>query len=300
MKQKTYLSILVIIIVQSIYAQSLKNILWNSVNPCYSELTYDLEENEQIINGEVIDDSKNGYLKVSGTFSTCGCNCTSTAGAYKQKNATYTVLTIEEWGCSWKKKLSSNKSLQQILPKELMIKSFIPSYDFKKYNQKYAIFYLQIDIPKIGTDTNASLQLIPYGVNYEATNILTYSYTENNKTTDNSIVIQQIANTIEDKQTLQYILNKQYEKITDKDKNLITNTINQDNDFLKSVTYLNKLITQVHTIYTMYQLVKYDTIILGWDRNKSKFYIKEKVARSSTISFNEFILTKLTWWQALC
>jgi len=76
----------------------------------------DGDEDGKVDYDKIIDDSINGYLKVSGSFPTCGCYCSNTIGAYKTHSDKYTFVKKSVWGCSWKKEITSNDSLSKIFP----------------------------------------------------------------------------------------------------------------------------------------------------------------------------------------
>ncbi|MBN1638701.1 MAG: hypothetical protein JW866_07030, partial [Ignavibacteriales bacterium] len=151
-----------------VYGQQSKNLseqMWERVQPCYS-MFEDYDEDGKIDYDELIDDSKNGYLKISGSYPTCGCSCTHTVGAYKGNDGKYTFVEEEEWTCSWTKTISSNKDLSEIFPNNFGINTFIPRAE-NTIDNNVALFYLDIEIPRVGTDTEVSIKVIPFGLYVE-------------------------------------------------------------------------------------------------------------------------------------
>ncbi|MDH5599053.1 MAG: hypothetical protein OEY34_08010, partial [Cyclobacteriaceae bacterium] len=73
--------------------ESLSDRLWAFVDGCYGAI-YD-EEYEDNGFSERVDDAKNGYVHISGSWPTCGCSCSSTAGAYKNEKGEYILLKNE-------------------------------------------------------------------------------------------------------------------------------------------------------------------------------------------------------------
>lgn len=308
-KYNLLISLAFIFLINISYSQTkkiLRDLLWESIDPCYSEITVDYEKTVEEIKdegAEIIDDSRNGYLEVSGTFPTCGCPCKSVSGAYRQIDGNYTIFTKEEWGCSWNKKTTSNRELNAVLPKGFGLSSFIPNYKSGKYNKKYAVFYLDVEIPRIGTDTKVSLSLIPNGIYSESESALTYEYRENSNT-EYIYGLAKIAKNIKSSNTLDLILTKQYDKIPKLDMNLIKNVINKNRksgtSLIQSIDDLNEQLINVYEIFSLYKLIEYDAFILGWDKSNSRFYIKERILKKNgTVSFKEFII-KFKGWAAVC
>ena len=69
---------------------TLSKMLWDRVGVCFSNFE-DMDEDGSP-DFDKIDDSKNGYLKISGSFPTCGCTCASAVAAYKNAAGSYTAL----------------------------------------------------------------------------------------------------------------------------------------------------------------------------------------------------------------
>ena len=75
------------------YAQkTLSQQLWDQVQACYSNFE-DMDEDGKP-DFTAVDDSRNGYLQISGDWPTCGCGCTSTVAAFKNHSGKYTFLNV--------------------------------------------------------------------------------------------------------------------------------------------------------------------------------------------------------------
>jgi hypothetical protein len=278
-------------------AKPLSEILWNRVNKCYS--MFEDMDDDGIPDFYKIDDSKNGYLKIWGGWPTCGCSCTSIIGAYKNSSGEFDILQFDEVICSWEKKISSNKALIEILPDGFGINSFILK-ELQEYTDN-PIFFVSIEIPHLSTDTKIKLELIPFGLRPEGKGLLCYEYKElegfsNCKSLLN---IEDIAKNCQDNKTLDYIMNGEFEKISQIDNAVVFKEIGNDYSSFKSKEELQYSLIELHQIYKSYQLLEATEIMLGWDRQTSRFFIKEKSGKPENLSFKEFLINN-EYWSPMC
>jgi len=254
---------------------------------------------------DIIDDYANGYLMISGSWPTCGCGCSTTVAAYKDSWGNYTLLEQEYWSCSWVRKLSSDRDLSKVLPEGFGIGVFAP--ELKSKNAKYAHFYTEAVLPRIGTDTKIILKTIPLGLYIENKNLLangieerSWSEGENYSPNYKALYgIGEIVYWLEDSKTIEFILNNQFDNIKEKDLASIDKNLGYYEE-LKSRDDLRKGIIEIKQIYdNYYTMIEYDSVLLGWDRKNARFYIKEKIKRQTNYSFFEF-LKKTEFWTAIC
>ncbi|MFC5047614.1 hypothetical protein ACFSTE_06225 [Aquimarina hainanensis] len=293
--------ITLILISQIIYAQNNKTLskkLWTQAQSCYSMLE-DMDGDGNVDYDEIIDDSKNGYLKISGSFPTCGCNCENTIGAYKTSKNKYIFIKEYSWSCSWKKGISLSDSVNKIFPFDFEAEGF---FQKKIDNPNHiAAFYLDFEIPRKGTDTKVMIQLIPLGLRVESERNIEFSYTEENRFSysDNLAEIQRIASQIKNNKTITHLLNRDFDNITEEDRKIIREAIGKNDNRFESRETLIKCLQELKQIYDLYTQIKYEWLILGWDRNNGKFYIKEKGKRTESHSFIAF-LKNSPIWNAVC
>jgi hypothetical protein len=167
MKHIKYLPLL-LFLCQASHAQkneTLSEKLWKQVQSCYS-MFEDIDDDGKVDYDEIIDDSKNGYLKVSGSWPTCGCNCENTIGAYKTSSNDYIFVKEYLWGCSWEKGLDLSDSASIIFPFDFEVNGFFQSQI--ENLDHIAYFYLDFDIPRKGTDTKVFIKPIPLGIKVES------------------------------------------------------------------------------------------------------------------------------------
>lgn len=285
--------LLVVSICGTIKAQpqsDLQKKLWAQVEECYG------------YNGEnsifsKTDDSKNGYLQVSGMWPTCGCYCRTTAGAYKNSTGNYIILKESEYACSWKNEFNADTDLKNILPENFNINTFIPDYIDKPEFKTPPHFFLRVAIPQKGTDTKITLELLPFGIKTNDNSILVTQY--NDSSTELLTGIKSIATKIKDSKTFDLLLKKDYQNISAYDLAIIKSEIN-DQNALSSFDELSAQLEKMKYAHEFLNKIVYDKIILGWDKNKTRFYVKTKIkSKQNPISFIDF-LKKHTYWVPYC
>jgi hypothetical protein len=300
MKHFSYLIIL-IFISQAIYAQnnnSLSDSLWAQVQSCYS-MFEDMDEDGKVDYDEIIDDSKNGYLKVSGSWPTCGCNCENTIGAYKTISNEYVFLKEYLWGCSWQKGLNLSDSISKIFPFDFEVDGFFQRYiDNLNHN---AYFYLDFEIPRKGTDTKVFIKNIPLGLKVESESNIVLGYAEKDRYSysDKMFKIWRIASQTKGDNIIENLLNNNFSEISEGDKKIIKEAIGTDDSRFENKEALIECFQELKHIYDIYTQIKYDWLILGWNKDEGAFYIKEKGSRIKVDSFKEF-LKNIEKWSPAC
>lgn len=281
---------------------TLSDSLWNRATSCQIHFE-DLDENEKPP-FDMIDDSENGYFKISGAFPTCGCACSLTVGAYINTEGLHTFLQSDSMMCSWERKISSNKQLKEILPTDFGINTFM-SETIDAILQK-PIFFIDFEVPRIGTDTKAKIELIPFGIFPEGSNLVSYEYreqdslNEESKQSDKVLTgIHNIAKNITDEKTLTFLLSGDFEKISAHDNEVILAEVSDNYSNFKSLDELQHYLVKLKKAYDLYAQLETDEVILGWDKAKSKFFIKEKGESISIGTFKEFLVSS-KYYSPMC
>ena len=278
--------------------KSLSELLWERVNTCYSRFE-DMNDDGKP-DFEKIDDSQNGYLKVWGGWPTCGCSCSSTVGAYKNNEGHYIYLQSEEFNCSWTKESSSNKSMEEIMPDNFGINSF--SSQTITDNLETPGFFIAYEIPRVGTDTHVEIELVPFGLKPSGRNAICYSYKQeeyNSRNWTNLKGIKDIAEEIGSSTTLEFILEGGFEKINSEDDKIISKSIGSGYDEFKTRTDLQNILKELKLVYEIYNQLEYTELTLGWNRDESKFYIKDNGSISRKQTFREFLIEN-DYWSPRC
>jgi len=293
-------SIIIIFTLQLANSQNktpLSEKLWSQVQDCHVMLE-DLDEDGGIDFDEIIDDSNNGYLKISGSWPTCGCNCESIVGAYRTSSNNYVFIKKSTWPCSWQTQMSASDSLHKIFPINFEAEGFFQNKI--EYNSPSASFYLDIEIPRKGTDTKVTIKTIPLGLNIKSEKNIEFGYTEQRSANWQQLYqIRKIANKINNNLTIKYLLDGSLDKISSADKDLIYSTIGNDDDKFKSIETLVQTFQELKQKHKLYTQIKYKMIILGWNREKGSFYIKEKIEQTNHESFIAFLKNK-QYYSPIC
>lgn len=268
---------------------SLSTLLWSRVQSCLEHF-----DEEAGYGYEKIDDSKNGYLRIRGSYPTCGCYCSATVGAYKDQKGEYILLQVDEESCDFVRKISSNKALKNILPKDFGLNNFASEPIVEKATS--AAFFIDFEIPRVGTDTKATVRLIPFGISTKPKEWHTFEY---QGTIDNSYDlngIHSLVKNITDEKTLNYILEGKYNQISSSDAKLLQQFLESNNGRnFKTNENLQKWLKKLYASYLIYSQLDTSEVILGWDRQSSKFFIKSKGKELQKLTFKQFLISNEYW-----
>jgi len=277
---------------------SVEDALWDEVGGRPGDMLED-EASRQIT-----DDAANGYLQIASTQEGCGCYYETTAAAYRQVNDDYTILKADWDACAWKKTLSTNTDLFEMLPEDFGLHTFLPKSKETEYQITSAVFYLEAEIPRKGTDTKIDLSYIPFGIHMTPEDhVLSYGYEQLSEHGGSNFLysgaLQTMLRKITDQNTLECILEHSIESIVSEDKELVQKLYGKGKTYA-GIEELAAQIRQLKTIYEIAKDVEYKSIILGWDRDEARFYIKEKIKNDAPdMSFLEFV-QQLPFLVAIC
>lgn len=273
----------------------LNEILWSRVNSCYS--MFEDMDNDGIPDFNKIDDAKNGYLKISGSWPTCGCSCSSEVKAYKNSSGDYVILQSDQVECNWERRTSSNQDIIELLPNGFGINNFTSEPVIGE--KDYSLFYFDVEIPRIGTDTKVKIELIPFGLFPNGEKLICFEYQQQENNIKSLYEIPNIVKGMSDTESINYLLDGSFDKISPIDTQLISNEIGiYDNQF-RSMEEMREYLIQLKNVYDVYCKLKTDELILGWNRNESKFYIKGEGEKIPQITFREFLIN-YRYWGWLC
>jgi hypothetical protein len=274
---------------------TLNDQLWTRVMTCYD--MFEDSNEDGLPDFDKIDDAKNGYLKISGTWPTCGCSCNSTVGAYKNKKGTYTMLQSDGVTCSWERKISSDRNLIDVLPAGFGLENF-SNQDLNSEILAPAFFF-NFDIPRYGTETKVSIELVPFGLTPDGEDIHCFEYKEDteNGNVISLLSIRDIAEQIKNEKTLDYILSGEFDKILDVDMIAIERTF--DENFFTSIEDIREHLWTLKKIYNIYNKLEYTELTLDWNIENSRFYIKSKGKKAVKMSFRQFLKDGL-YWNPIC
>jgi hypothetical protein len=271
--------------------------LWEMVESCKSNLE-DFNGDGKTDYEIFVDDSKNGYLRIKGSFPTCGCECDNTVGAYKSKNGDYVLLKQQNWSCDWHEGVSANRDLVDVFPEGFDITAFNPRAP-RPSNDGCARFYLAVEIPQKGTDTRITLKMVPFGMRVESDRLMSYELKGAEGTNRNLGYIRQIADSIIKEETFDLIITNEFSKISAADLMIIDGLIPSDDNGVSGREQLRKELNRMKQTYYLYTGIQSESLIFGWDREKGRFFIKSKGEPPAPITFREF-LRKASYWYPIC
>ena len=298
---KVFLMIIIFLFNTALIGQksTLADILWEEAGGRLSNMDADEESRTR-----VVDEASEGYLQVYYEDQGCGCPIETTVAGYKEIDGGYTVLKTFWDGCGWRKTLSSNKNLNSILPEEFGLHTFLPKSKETEYQITSAVFYLEAEIPRKGTETQLNLSYIPFGIHMAPKDhILTYQYKQVSEHGGTNFMysgaLQSMFQKISHENTLECILERTIDDITPEDKKIVEKMYGED----KTYRGIDELAAQIHQLKTIYQIskdVEFKSVILGWNRDEARFYIKEKIKNDvPELSFLEFV-QQLPFLMAVC
>lgn len=276
---------------------SLKKQMWEYIDLCHSAI---LAGEDTDLKPEIIDDCSNGYLEVSGVWPTCGCGCKSIVGAYKKTDGSYFFLNTDTWNCTYKHSISSSEELFSVMPAGFGLNTFLDTSGID-ISDKYCVFYLSIDIPRYGTKTKFTLELVPLGLMVESADEICLSIEENQSEHSNvrfMYYLGDIVKSIPDVNSIFAIMGRNDEKLSESEKNAINNIV-EGADYDEKFSSLSQDLSYVYYRYKMYERLKYKSVILDWDRNKSRFKIIEMEKAPLKLDFITFIIES-EFWQPVC
>lgn len=275
--------------------------LWNRVETCNSTLE-DMDDDGKKDYEELIDDSKNGYLKIGGSFPTCGCECYSTVGAFKTAKGEYVFLNENTWSCGWTHEITSNRKITELLPRDLNESLLGRNRELEDYDRAY--FYLDIEIPRYGTDTKVEVKMIPFGMKMgKEIGLISSIYKEEDHIDCyGAYQLEMLAMDATEKETIDYLMNGEYEQICAEDQEIIGHIIRKnDYDMSRFESYeaIGDQLSIFKSAYDLYMGMNFTSAVLGWDKAKEQFYIKSTEGKPQQITFIEFLQTSI-YWMALC
>ncbi|MBN2776763.1 MAG: hypothetical protein JXR36_03930 [Bacteroidales bacterium] len=294
---KIALLFVLLISLKPLYSQNsdnLKTLLWSKVQNCYSMAEEPIEDYF-----DIIDDAKNGYLHIEGGWPACGCNCAHTVGAFTNADGTYTILEREFWECDFVNEIKSNRNIEDVFPENFGITTFIPNAKIRL--KKNALFYLDVEIPRHGTDTKVMIKLIPFGLIIKGENCLSYGYREYDdfRNCKSVSAIKSICDKISSEKVIINLLNSDYQNIGEADMSVIQEYIGDDFSRFENIQEITIYLKLLKNAYDLYSSMQHQAVILSWDVQKSRFYIKEKLESPVKMSFIQFLKTQI-YWSPMC
>ena len=251
--------------------QSLRDKLWDFASDCHRnilegyELSYDsLPTDLSQYCRTCIDDANNGYLFIEGSWPTCGCSCHINVGAYKGNSGDYTLMKYEVWPCSNNFGIYSSENLDDVMPDE---------FDLTTFNEKavfdsVSYFHLEMNIPRIGTDTKVSIRLFPIGQIGKGAKGISFN-TDNSTVIFNPYHLIDILDELSDDSQLELILNSRIDELPETIKKEVESKIGESRPY-KSIQELQYQLQHTFNAYQQYSSLKYTQMLFSWNREKHR------------------------------
>ena len=261
--------------------------LWAFVSGCDKSIKNpEFEENKY---RELIDDSKNGYLHISGSWPTCGCSCGSTVGAYKKNNGSYALLKYETWSCTGAEGIYSNADLMSILPDSFNLNTFLSATAKVENGSSTGHFYLKAEIPQHGTITNMKLELIPFGMKSVCDNGLCLTIA---KEGDSQTYLSQIIRYIEspdiNNETLLLFVKDEDYNLTITESDILNKILENDYSEYSKEDFKADL-KLLYDGYKLHQNLENTSVILDWNRDIGRFQIIDKKGKPEKLTFLDYL-----------
>ncbi len=279
-------------------AQTLGETLWLKTKNCHQYFE-DMDDDGEP-DFDKVDDAKNGYLHVSGEWPTCGCGCDATIAAFKDAKGQYTYIQEQIWNCDWIHETKASRKIEEVFPANFGFHSF--TGESKKYTASEAHFIVDPTIPQHGTDMKVEIKIVPFGLPVKYSDPLAYVHKqpENPGNLKSLYALEFIAKRVKDPQVFDHVRKGEYDKITAEDQKIIDDEIGDSWGKFKDMDDLKAQVVKVYKVYEMAKKIKYQALVLGWDKAKGRFYIKSK--EDNKIKYSSFLdfMKKAAYWAMLC
>ena len=279
-------------------AQTMKEGLFNMVSKCYNAWekakaegrASDDAELKDCRYGDITYDIPNGYVETSGITDADPPfmnECEAKAAAFKDAKGKYTYVKYELYYCRYYEESTASRDIKDVMPEGFGLDSFVGHHVEKPSTFS---FLLTFDIPKIGTEMDIHLKILPFGLAPNDVNGLTYKETrkvlEFEKLTR---CFREIATQVNNA-TLLLAAKGKYDEIPPKqklifDKELKARSYNEDS--LKQILLIAKDLKKMYDIYSSLECVQ---MTLKWNKQTARFEIKSKGPKPPAYStFKEFL-----------
>lgn len=280
------ISVMFIIINDELIAKvNINDQLKSKVNVCLKNI-YDFELDKEMPESKyLILDYKNGYVHANApTSMTCGCECTSTATVFYDVRKDPTIIEYQTVSCSWHREVKSSKSFGDIFPID-----FAKEFGFSGNNKKFLDnYYLEINLPRRGTNTVVLLKQMPFGTKRSSNGKL-YFGLQGGGNANQSFKIEKYAM---ETGYIGYVLDDKIKVLSELLKGVKVKPsealISKLKRHSKTIDDLNDDMQIYVDMYKNYTKIKYKSLILNWDKKRAKFNISKKI-KSRPISLEKFM-----------
>lgn len=279
-------------------AQTMKEGLFNMVSNCYNAWekakaegwASDDAELKDCGYGDITYDIPNGYVETSGITDADPPfmnECEAKAAAFKDAKGKYTYVKYELYYCRYYEESTASRDIKDVMPEGFGLDSFVGHHVEKPSTVS---FLLTFDIPKIGTEMDIHLKILPFGLAPNDVNGLTYKETRKESEFEEPLSrFVEIAQYV-DNATLLLAAEGKYDEIPPKQKQIFDNTIKDYSNRNVSTTDILLIAKDLKKMYDIYSSLECVQMTLKWNKQTARFEIKSKGPKPPAYStFKEFL-----------
>ena len=284
-------------------AQTMKEGLFNMVSNCYNAWekakaegwASDDAELKDFGYGHITYDIPNGYVETSGITDADPPfmnECEAKAAAFKDAKGKYTYVKYDLYYCRYYEESTASRDIKDVMPEGFGLDSFVGHHVEKPSTVS---FLLTFDIPKIGTEMDIHLKILPFGLAPNDVNGLTYKATgEINKkfghmSFEARRCFREIATLVENA-TLLLAEEGKYDKIPPQQKQIFDNTIKEFGNGKVSTKDILLIANDLKKMSDIYSSLECVQMTLKWNKQTARFEIKSKGPKPPAYStFKEFL-----------
>ena len=282
-------------------AQTMKEGLFNMVSNCYNAWekakaegwALDDPELKDFGYGHITYDIPNGYVETSGITDADPPfmnECEAKAAAFKDAKGQYTYVKYDLYYCRYYEESTASRDIKDVMPEDFGLDSFVGHHVEKPSTVS---FLLTFDIPKIGTEMDIHLKILPFGLAPNDVNGLTYKQTRKVSEFEKPFrCFRAIAQDV-DNATLLLAAEGKYDKIPPQQKQIFIKEIKVIKESgngkvsTKDILLIAKDLKKMYDIYSSLECVQ---MTLKWNKQTARFEIKSKGPKPPAYStFKEFL-----------
>ena len=282
-------------------AQTMKEGLFNMVSNCYNAWekakaegwALDDPELKDFGYGHITYDIPNGYVETSGITDADPPfmnECEAKAAAFKDAKGQYTYVKYDLYYCRYYEESTASRDIKDVMPEGFGLDSFVGHHVEKPSTVS---FLLTFDIPKIGTEMDIHLKILPFGLAPNDVNGLTYKQTRKVSEFEKPLrCFREIAQDV-DNATLLLAAEGKYDKIPPQQKQRFIKeikVIKESGNGKVSIKDILLIANDLKKMYDIYSSLECVQMTLKWNKQTARFEIKSKGPKPPAYStFKDFL-----------
>lgn len=257
-------------------------------------------KNEPHLEEYYVYDPVNGFLHVfTGPVPTCGCSYSTTAAAYGKSDGTTVIISRDVSYCGQNTSISGNLPIWDILPRdEISPEQFYGPGLFPNYDHAY--FYLDVEIPRQGTETKVTLK--PFFINLVPPKWDHFAFSPRTEEREAWFNWDNMYLEVKINRDAMFPNIWSSPELSEHEIEFWSEGIilHESSGLAKELPADEKqaIVRHFASFYQEYRKLKYQAFILDWDKSKGKFYIKERIEAPPKTFFQ--FLRELPYFSPSC